>query len=156
MDPSHQHWENVITNDTGNINVLELIPVLQVIKRYGTRWKNSLIRCYTDNTQVVTAINTGRSSNVSSMSMLRDIFWNSVLNNYHLVAHHIAGSNNVGPDLLSRLPVNSSGECLTKLQLCCRFEGTGHRIVRNNRLNMGRQYGVNQKKPMEKVPTVLC
>lgn len=111
--------------------------VVEMIKRNSGTWRNSLVRCYTDNLQVVTAINTGRSSNAHSMGMLRDIFWDSVTKIYHLVSSHIPGIYNIGPDLLSRLPSNNSGECLTELCLCCRSSGAGYGVIENNRISMG-------------------
>lgn len=138
IDDPHGHWQNIDVEDKNNINVLELIPVLQMIKRNSGLWRNRLVRCYTDNTQVVTAINTGRSSNSNSMDMLRDIFWDSVINNYHLVSSHISGINNASPDLLSRLPIDSSSACLMDLGLCCRSTAAGPGTVGNNRVSMGR------------------
>lgn len=120
LDKAHNHWENVEVQDENNINVLELIPVVQMIKRNGINWRNQLVRCHTDNTQVVMAINTGRSSNVSSMSMLRDIFWDSVVHNYHLVASHISGCDNFIPDYLSRWSNDNNISFLNEAQLCCR------------------------------------
>ena len=86
-----------------NINVRELYPLLESSRRWGKQWSNCRIKCVTDNTQVVAAINKGRSINDSSMEILRLIFWESVVNNFHLVAQHLAGNENVLADALSRL-----------------------------------------------------
>ena len=52
---------------------------------------------------MVWAINTGRSVNSVSMAMLRDMFWISVIMNFHLVSEHVPGDENIWPDYLSRL-----------------------------------------------------
>ena len=86
-----------------NINVLELFPVYISILRWGSTWRNSRVVCKSDNTQVVWALNKGRSVNDVSMALLRRIFWLSVIMNFHLVAQHISGDENTWPDSLSRL-----------------------------------------------------
>ena len=46
-----------------NINVRELYPILEAIWRWGPDWRDRKVVCYSDNTQVVAAINTGLSAN---------------------------------------------------------------------------------------------
>ena len=99
-----------------NINVRELYPILESARRWGGQWRDCKVKCITDNTQVVAAINKGRSVNEASMDILRLIFWESVVNNFHLVAQHVAGVDNVLADALSRL---SDGSCVP-YSICCR------------------------------------
>ena len=73
------------------------------IRRWGRGWRNSKVICESDNTQVVWAVNTGRSINELSMSILREIFWYCVIYNCHVVATHVSGVSNVIPDFLSRI-----------------------------------------------------
>ena len=60
------------------------------------------MRVLTDNTQVLSMVNTGRSSSVRCMFWIRELFWVSVIHNFHLVASHIGTDDNVIPDFLSR------------------------------------------------------
>ena len=99
-----------------NINVQELYPILEAIWRWGPEWRDCRVQCFSDNTQVVAAINTGKSSNSVSMSLLRQLFWQSVLCNCHLVSSHLSGSKNVIADALSRVSTGS----VIPTHLCCR------------------------------------
>ena len=107
-----------------NINVRELYPILEAVKRWGESWRDHRVECITDNTQVVAAINTGRSENEISMKILRDIFWQSVLFNCHLVAVHLPGRDNIIADALSR--VKSPDDI--PVFLCCSRSGASSRV----------------------------
>ena len=85
-----------------SINQLELWPIVVAARRWGPCWFNQKIRVFTDNTQVMTAINTGRSSSIQTMSILRELFWLSFIFNFHIVASYIRTSDNLVPDFLSR------------------------------------------------------
>ena len=85
-----------------NINVLELWPIVAACQKWGVDWKGRKVRIYTDNTQVLYMINTGRSSSVRCMCWLREIFWLSFVYNFHLVATYVRSVDNVVPDYLSR------------------------------------------------------
>ena len=99
-----------------NINVRELYPILEAIWRWGPDWRDRRVVCYSDNTQVVAAINTGRSANGVAMDLLRKLFWQSVLCNCHLVSLHLSGSENVVADALSRVTTGA----VIPVNLCCR------------------------------------
>ena len=101
-----------------HINVKELLPVLLAAKRWGKLWRNHKVVCQTDNTQVLWAINTGRNKNELSMEIIRDIFWLSVIFNFHLVAVHIPGTLNVLPDALSCI-INDGIDLSVCTDLCC-------------------------------------
>lgn len=73
---------------------------------------------FSNNTQVVSAINKGKCENDTSMRIMRRVFWLTVLFNCHLVSVHIPGRSNVVADALSRLLYRgiSFPNCIT----CCR------------------------------------
>ena len=107
--------------EVDNINVLELYPVYLSLLRWGPSWSNQRVVCRSD-TQVVYAINKGRSFNEMSMALLRKIFWLTVICNCHLVASHIKGDENVLPDMLSRL--TGAGDSDLPISMCC-YRSTG-------------------------------
>ena len=81
------------------------------------------MRVLTDNTQVLSMVNTGRSSSVRCMFWIRELFWVSVIHNFDLVASHIGTDDNVIPDFLSRyFDPKSRIVPPTSLTLCC-FQG---------------------------------
>ena len=103
----HKHWENINVSGEVNINVLELIPVWKAVHRYSEFWINLHILCFSDNTQVVSMINKGVSSNHVAMEMLRDIFMVCATKNIYITARHISTRDNVLCDYLSRIKLNS-------------------------------------------------
>ena len=114
-------------SDCTDINVLELWPVLAAIKQWGPQWKDSKVRLWTDNTQVLQMINKGRSRSVRCMGWLRELFWACVVHNVQVVASHISSVDNVIPDYLSRLfDQRRMGKIPVELLLglCCYREGS--------------------------------
>ena len=109
-----------------NINVL--YPVLMAVNRWGPLWNNKKVVCRSDNTQVVWALNKGRSSNTTSMALLRQIFWLSVLLNFHLVAVHVPGVENILPDTLSRLFGHATAYNLPDFMCCSRSTSDAFRL----------------------------
>lgn len=99
------HWVTGDDEDcvTRNINVLELWPILKAVERWCGQWSNKTVVVVTDNTQVRAAINTGRSTNKTTMKWLRQIFWLSISHNFDLQSVYINTKNNVICDSLSRL-----------------------------------------------------
>ena len=88
---------------TDNINVLELWPILVGVRRWGSLWKDKTVIFVTDNTQVMAALNSGRSKNKITMRWLRLIFWASINFNFDVQSVYINTKNNVICDSLSRL-----------------------------------------------------
>ena len=86
-----------------NINVLEMIPILDGVKRWGEGWRNRRVCAVTDNTQVLYAIRTGRSKNKHTMTMLRELFWHSADYNFYMEVVYINTKVNKVCDSLSRL-----------------------------------------------------
>lgn len=109
--------------DNSNINVLELWPVLIGCHRWAHRFRNTRIRCWIDNMQVVYMLRTGRSSNPTCMGWLREIFWLSVLFNFSLEPEYIPSECNVLADTLSRVSYPKTACKLVELidvdSLCC-------------------------------------
>ena len=138
-----------------NINVRELYPILEAIWRWGSSWRNCQVQCYSDNTQVVAAINSGKSSNSVAMDLLRQLFWQSVLCNCHLVSLHLSGSKNVIADSLSRV---STGAVIPE-HLCCRGgvaeAETGSTGGRDKGDGMGPLYMEDKGEPVEKIHKIL-
>ena len=118
MNPDHSHWLNYSCPSV-NINVLELIPLLLATRRFGASWRNQRILCFSDNTQVVSCLNGGTSINSLSMEILREIFWSSAVNNFHITARPISGTDNHLPDLLSRIGAHNDITCVSSFPLCC-------------------------------------
>ena len=99
-----------------NINVQELYPILVSIKRWGHKWRDKKVICYSDNTHVISAINKGKSVNVQAMNFIRQLFWLTALFNCHIVAVHIPGRHNIIADALSRVIIPPHN---LPLFLCC-------------------------------------
>jgi hypothetical protein len=107
-----------------NINVGELWPVLVALHRCCTGWKNCVIEVVTDNTQVYHELRSGRGSNPTSMSWLREIFWTTALYNIYIKPSWIRSEDNLLADCLSRLKnPDSAIVCADKIMdfdFCCR------------------------------------
>ena len=86
-----------------NINVLELWPILVGVRRWGAQWRDRTVVFVTDNTQVMAALNSGRSRNKQSMAWLRLIFWASIAYNFEVKSVYINTKANTICDSLSRL-----------------------------------------------------
>ena len=89
--------------DTDNINVLELWPILEGVRRWSKGWADTSVVFVTDNTQVQAALNTGRSKNKTTMGWLRLIFWESIRHNFDVSSVYINTKDNTICDSLSRL-----------------------------------------------------
>ena len=88
---------------SGNINVLEMWPILQGVRRWSAGWRDRSVTFVTDNTQVMCAINTGRSTNKTVMAWLRKFFWLAINNNFELDSVYLSSEANIICDSLSRL-----------------------------------------------------
>ena len=117
--PDIKHLPQWITPSTlpaevlGNINLLELYPVLLACQLWGFQWRDKRVIVFTDNTQVQAIINTGRSRSGLAMTWLRDMFWCSAKYNFHLTARRISSKANIIADRLSRLAHPCSHSSLT-------------------------------------------
>ena len=156
LDPLHSHWVNYDL-DIMNINVLELFPVLLATRSFAHDWSNQHVVCYSDNTQVVSCVNRGTSSNVHCMSMLREIFWFSAMYNFHITCRHVRGVDNYLPDLLSRISRGSDLSVISDFPLCCSgSQRPGSGSVGCDWCGVGPEYKGHKELPVEKVHDVLC
>ena len=140
-----------------NINVQELFPVLASVKRWGHQWNDSRVFCYTDNTQVVAAINKGVSVNIHTLELLRLIFWECVDINCHLIAIHLPGLANKWPDYLSR--ISSLPVAIVPPHLCCRggsmVSAAGSESSTTSSTGVVGKLLENENLPVEEVHTIL-
>lgn len=124
INSDHGHWMNVTLplhqEKDNNINFWEMVPVWLAIIRYAPGCQGMHLVAFSDNLQVVHAVNKGISVNESSMNLLRNIFWECAKYNIFLTARYIPGEFNVIPDLLSRVSSAKYVRALTKFDLCCR------------------------------------
>lgn len=115
----HLHWLNLHIGGQLSINVRELIPIWLACVLWGSEWSGHQVICWTDNTQVLSAVNRGSSTSAISMSLIRQIFWYSVAFDFHLVARHVPGKENIAADFLSRIGQNVSLFDLSHHVSCC-------------------------------------
>ena len=118
--PHHQHWLNMNVPADAHISALELIPVVVAARRLAPLWQNQHVVCFSDNSQVVAMLNRGVSTNALSMQLLRELFWLSATNNFHITGRHIPGVDNIVPDMLSRVHTSNDLYAMNTFSLCCR------------------------------------
>lgn len=141
------HWEfppEFVTVGT-DINELEMWPVLSSVLRWGYRWRNKRVVLYTDNNQVLYAINDNKSRNNKVMGWLREIFWSSFVYNFYLTAARIPSAENVLPDCLSRI------SNVNPRSLGLRLLKAGHFDFRS----VAKPYGGSELSQIEMVSRVL-
>lgn len=86
-----------------HINELEALSVVFAARRWAKAWQNKRVLIFCDNVTTVSCLNKCSSRNATLMSYLRELFWLSASNNFHIKAVHIAGKPNVMADMISRL-----------------------------------------------------
>ena len=118
FNDQHVHWINYPCSSV-NINKLEMIPVWLALQRYAEQCHNTHIVVYTDNNQVLANINTGISSNINTIRLLREMFWLCVVHNLYVTARRIASIDNMAVDALSRLKQEDTIRAINVLCLCC-------------------------------------
>ena len=90
-------WKNF------HINHKETLAIILAAKRWATSWANQRIIIHSDNQAAVQIINKGTTANELMMRELRELFWLSATNNFHIVAVYLEGSKNSLADAISRL-----------------------------------------------------
>ena len=107
-----------------NINIGELWPVVTALHRQCHNWRDCVVECVTDNTQVYHALRTGRGRNHVTMQWLRELFWMCAFFNIHIKSSWIRGSDNILADSLSRLRnpdcVEICEDRIYDFGVCCR------------------------------------
>ena len=132
-----------------NINVRELYPIYEAVERWSHLWRDHKVYCITDNTQVVSALNKGKSVNSVAMCLLRKLFWLCVIGNCQLVGVYLPGKDNILADTLSRATDANS----LPLFLCCRGSSEEASIgpggSRAQIKSLGPEYLEDKKLPVE-------
>ena len=110
---------------TGSISHRELWPILIMCKRLSWQLTGKHVCVFTDNQAVQNMLNSGRSKDIYTMSMLREIFWISFVFNFTLTSKYVKGVDNVKADYLSRIAGFKSSYLLTNdmficMHSCCR------------------------------------
>ena len=116
-----------------HINITELWPVVVAIHRWGVMWRDSTIWIVTDNTQVQSWVNSGRSISPYAMAWLRELFWVAAFYNLNIKAGRISSEDNIWADALSRL---NNPDCvyicehdIVGFSECCRVAGAARGMV---------------------------
>jgi len=99
-----------------HINVKETMAVILAIYRWAPQLCNSQVHVYTDNVTTRANINRGACRNPRLMSHLRSLFWLSVVFNFEIKCFHVAGTDNIYADSISRL--RDHGHRLHWLSVC--------------------------------------
>ena len=103
-DWHYSNWEIDHPATKGfHINELEAFAVVLAARKWATAWRNHRVILLCDNATTVACINKCTSRNHIMMSYLRELFWLSASNNFHLKAVHVPGHQNVYADHISRL-----------------------------------------------------
>ena len=94
-------WNRRVSAESSNYR--ELLAVYLALLSFRSVLVGKTVEVLSDNVTTVAHINKFGSSNIRLDSIAQDIWSFSLKNNISLVAHHIAGVCNSGPDFLSRL-----------------------------------------------------
>ncbi|CAC5389760.1 unnamed protein product [Mytilus coruscus] len=86
-----------------HINELEAFSVALAVKRWAQNWRGKCIIVYCDNAATISCINKCTSKNAILMSFLRELFWLSATYNFHIIAKHVPGKENILADHISQL-----------------------------------------------------
>jgi hypothetical protein len=85
-----------------NIALLELYPIYAALHLWTEKFADSVVNVYTDNRAVVDVIQKLYTKDKQLRRLLKPITLTCLSHNIRLIAHHIPGRSNIGPDLLSR------------------------------------------------------
>lgn len=86
----------------GNIAVLELYPIYVALMLLGEHVTDTAVNVYTDNIALVSVLNRLYCRDPALRRLMRPIIQICISRNLLIVAKHICGEDNIGPDLLSR------------------------------------------------------
>ena len=91
-----QDWKTL------NIAVLEIFPILAALHTWEKKTENGNILIHTDNEAVVSVVNKLYAKDKGLRQLVKPLAIHCLTKNIKLQATHIKGTNNTGPDLLSR------------------------------------------------------
>jgi hypothetical protein len=103
----HRTFPECVLEQGPDINYLELLTVVAACKLWGQKLQRKKIVVYCDNTQVVLAVNSGKTSSQRMQAALRELWYVQARNNCVIRTRHIPGSENRIADHLSRMDQNS-------------------------------------------------
>jgi hypothetical protein len=86
-----------------HINVKETAMIWVAAKRWAPSWQDGNVVIFSDNQVAVRCINKGTSRNPLIMSIIRDLFWLSVVYNVNIECRFLPGKDNCLADAISRL-----------------------------------------------------
>ena len=99
-----------------NITLLELYPIYLALELWGDQFKNKCIQLNTDNMAVTFILNNFTSKDKQIMVLVRLLVLNCIKNNIMIRSRHIRGSDNIIPDMISRLQVQKARQLAPYLQ----------------------------------------
>lgn len=85
-----------------SIALKELVPIVLAAAVWGPQWAGKSVLCHSDNSAVVSQVNSIHARDPKACDMLRCLAFFQAQFDFHLRATHIAGAKNVGADHLSR------------------------------------------------------
>ena len=86
-----------------SITQLEMLNVLVLLRTFGGMWVNQAIHVHIDNQAVVHALNHGKIKDKFMQSVARTVWLIAASKDINIKCSHIAGSDNVKADVLSRM-----------------------------------------------------
>ena len=95
-----QEWKSL------NIATLELFPILAALQTWETKAENGTVHIHTDNKAVATVINRLYAKDKGLRQLVKPLALHCLSKNIKVQAYHVEGTNNIGPDLLSRGRIN--------------------------------------------------
>ena len=101
-----------------NITLLELYPIFLALEIWGDQFRNKCIQLNTDNMAVTYILNNFTSKDKDIMVLVRLLVLNCIKNNILIRSRHLKGSDNIIPDLISRLQVQKARKLAPYLQEC--------------------------------------
>ena len=85
-----------------HITVKELAPIVVAAILWGRSWGGKVIHVQCDNSAVVSIVNQGSSRNSQAMQLTRCLAFLAAKWEFHIIASHIKGVDNILADALSR------------------------------------------------------
>ena len=104
----HVTYPQFITKQSLHINALEILAVTVSVKPWAPVLPRQRILVLTDNKSTELALNSGKSRVPFTQACLRELWLYAARYDFEISAHHIAGSQNVIADCLSRWDLNTS------------------------------------------------
>ena len=84
-----------------HIAAKEMVPIVFAAAIWGPSWSGQRIKCKSDNSAVVTVVNTGSAQDPLLMHMLHCLFFYAAYYKFSVSASHLPGKQNIGADTLS-------------------------------------------------------